>query len=510
VTGTILRARADLVALADAVIDDDGRQWIEVLPTADKTRNGRWYFTITRDDLDAYASYIAANADRIMVDRDHEGADGGSTKAAGWFTGQTKIVDDADRGPILTAQVQWTPTARKEIEDGEFKFVSAEFGFEDKDAKTGLLTVAKDFVAATLTNRPFFTELAALAADEGPVLWDADQGVNELQSDLEEALNPGASNYDAIRYWVCDVDVAGQRALITAAGPGDDAWIVPYQRDADGNITVPPSSDWIAVEKAWVADTDDGPGMASRARLVALAAARTAEIESCTSGDTSGYRAKGGDTCHTHDGTSDGIGKAKQAAMRDAMKQAAAAAALTNGGSAATTQEATVSEELKALAATLGLPEDATVEQINEAAETAKASVERVAELETELEAAKAAQNGGGDRVITVDKEQLAQLRRDAEQGVTARRTQLGMEADGLVKTAVDDGRIAPASKDAWRTAILPENATELVTSEVEALSALAKGRVPVEERVIAGSAAGDAQLDTVLSHLGLKTAVNS
>jgi hypothetical protein len=501
VTGTILRARADLVALANAVIDDDGRQWIEVLPTADKTRNGRWYFTITRDDLDAYASYIAANADRIMVDRDHEGAEGGSTKAAGWFTGQTKIVDDPARGPILTAQVQWTPTARQEIEDGDYKFVSAEFGFEEKDAKTGLLTTAKDFVAATLTNRPFFTELAALAADDGPVLWDADQGINELQSDLAEALNPGASTYDAVRYWVCDVDVTSQRALICAAGPGDEAWIVPYQRDADGNITVPPSTDWIPVEQAWVADTDDAPGMASRARLVALAAARTAEIESCTSGDTSGYRAKGGDTCHTHDGTSDGIGKAKQAAMRDAMKQAAAAAALTTGGSAATTQEAHVSEELKALAADLGLPEDATDEQITEAVKTAKAQADRAAELETELETVKA--NGA-----IVDPDALAQLQNDARAGREARDEQVKAERVALVDERIRGGFITSASRQAHLDEL--GKGGEIEKSHRDYLAGLTAAIVPVEERVAAASSVSeDAHLNTVLTHLGLVKAAN-
>lgn len=148
-------------ALAADQIDSQGRQWIEVMPTADKARNGSWYFTITADDLAAYATYIEANPDKIPVDYDH--ATDGSTRAAGWFTGQADV-RDTDRGPILYAEVQWTPAALQQIRDGEFRFISPEWTMQDRDAKTGLLTKAKELVAATLTNRHFFKELAAVAS----------------------------------------------------------------------------------------------------------------------------------------------------------------------------------------------------------------------------------------------------------------------------------------------------------------------------------------------------------
>jgi len=52
----------------------------------------------------------------------------------------------------------------QEIRDGEFRFISPEWHFEEKDAKTGLMTKLVDLAAATLTNRPFFKNLAPVTA----------------------------------------------------------------------------------------------------------------------------------------------------------------------------------------------------------------------------------------------------------------------------------------------------------------------------------------------------------
>jgi phage I-like protein len=154
---TSLPRFADAVVLAAAEIDKDGRQWIQVMPTADQAKNGPWLFTITSDDLGVFAQSIRDKPGKIPVDYDH--ADG-STRAAGWFTGEAKVENDT-----LLAQVQWTPKALQEIADGEFRFISPEFDFEEKDKKTGLLTRAKEIIAATLTNRPFFKDLAPVAKD---------------------------------------------------------------------------------------------------------------------------------------------------------------------------------------------------------------------------------------------------------------------------------------------------------------------------------------------------------
>jgi hypothetical protein len=94
-------------------------------------------------------------------------------------------------------------------------------------------------------------------------------------------------------------------------------------------------------------------------------------------------------------------------------------------------------------------------------------------------------------RAVTVDKARLDQLEHDASLGVTARRAQVESEADTLIAAAVGDGRIAPASREAWRDAILPKGKTELVKTEVETLASLAAGRIPVDERGAAPNAEG-------------------
>lgn len=534
-----LTARSFTAIAAVGAIGDDNRQWIEVMPTADKARNGRWYFTITRDDLDTYAAYIRDNADRIMVDRDHEGAtENGSTKAAGWFTGQTEIVDDPARGPILTAEVQWTPTAKQQIEDGEFRFISGEFGFEDRDKKTGLMTKAKDFVAATLTNRPFFTNLAALAADGG-VVWDYEQGVNWIQQRLTAAFNPGDPNYMNMRYWVNDVDVRGSRVLVCENDVNGDTFVVGYTMAVDGTIALAPRADWIAVEQAWVADSDASSVAASR-RLLAIATVLAATwstsyvnslpddaflyIKPGGKKDSDGktvprdnrmfpYKDANGDVDLPH--LRNAAARIPQSDLSDSLKEQLASKASRllkqhGGDDSATTKGENVSEELKALAADLGLDEDATVEQITEAVTAMKEKADGSDELQAKLDDARAAlaAAGAGDKVVSIDKDTLAQLKRDAEQGVTARRTQVEAEADALVEAAIKDGRITPASKDAWRAAILRDGDLELFEPETAALAALAKGRVPVEERVQQSTGdtdGGRVPLDIVRASFGLK-----
>ena len=151
------------LAVQASTPDSKRRSWIEVMPVGKERRNGRWFFTITRDDLDVYASHIRANADTIPVDYDHAEA---GTKAAGWFTGQADVRGDGTSAR-LWAEVEWTPQAAEAIRSGEYRFISPEFTFHEKDQKTGLMTKAKELLAAALTNRPHFVELAPVTAVRG-------------------------------------------------------------------------------------------------------------------------------------------------------------------------------------------------------------------------------------------------------------------------------------------------------------------------------------------------------
>jgi hypothetical protein len=147
-----------------AAIDDHGRSWVEVMPTAEQARNGAYFFSVDRDDLETFAQSIRAKGDRTPVDYDHDGArPEGSTRAAGWFTGAARV-DDTPDGPRLVAEVAWTPPAAAAIRAGEYRYLSPEFTFQEKDPRTGLMRRARELVAASLTNRPFWKQLAAVTA----------------------------------------------------------------------------------------------------------------------------------------------------------------------------------------------------------------------------------------------------------------------------------------------------------------------------------------------------------
>lgn len=227
------------VLLASNQISEDGLQWIEVMPTAEKARNGRWYFTVTADDLETFAESIRSQPGLIPVDYDHQAAEG-SSRAAGWFTGQANVEDG-----VLLAEVKWTPKAVEEIQSGEYKRISPEFSFHDRDKTTGLMTKAKQILAATLTNRPFFRELAPVGTD---VVWDAREGWQQLQQRVNAALNPGS--IEDARYYVLDITTG--KALVEEYR-AQRTWVAPYEQATDGSVMVAPESDWTLAEREWVA-----------------------------------------------------------------------------------------------------------------------------------------------------------------------------------------------------------------------------------------------------------------
>jgi len=161
---------------------------------------------------------------------------------------------------------------------------------------------------------------------------------------------------------------------------------------------------------------------------------------------------------------------------------------------ASTTEGGTMSDEdRKALAVKMGLPEDATEEQVNE-----KLQEQGLAEAGDGGEGGEGDDGGEGGDVepapadtgltVTMDRAQAEALQRDALMGREARLSQIRAEAAKLVDDAVEDGRIAPASHAGWLKAIFNEQRGELVKSEVETLAKLSKGRIPLEERGVAGS----------------------
>lgn len=348
-------ARSWLVLGADK-INDAGLQWIDVIPTADKARNGRWYFTITREDLDVYAQSIRDNAGLIPVDYDHEGADGGSSVAAGWFTGECEIVD-RDGESVLRAEVKWTPQAAQEIGDGRYKRLSPEFDFVDRDEKTGLLTKAKEILAATLTNRPFFRQLAPVGADD-PVVWDSAQGLEWLRDRLSAAVNPDRDDY---RFWV--MDVMPGAALIREARTAR-TWVASFDLTSSG-VALQPQSLWTEAKQEWVQATE-------------------AALESA--------------------------GRRPSPRKEHDM-------------------------DAKVLAKSLGLPEDATDEQITEAVEAARQKADDHDTVKAELDTLKAAAG---------DETEAEKLRKELDD---LKKERADEKVETILAAAVTERRIDPAAK---------------------------------------------------------------
>ena len=155
----IQRIHGVLTAVASE-IDESGHQWIEVMPACGKAQNGQHRFEVTAADLEVFAADIRARGDRVSIDYDHSYIAGGSTLAAGWFTNEARV-----EGDKLMARVRWTPQAVEQIKTGQFRFISPEWSMQEKGAD-GYWRKAKEFLAATLTNRPYFKNLAAVGSED--------------------------------------------------------------------------------------------------------------------------------------------------------------------------------------------------------------------------------------------------------------------------------------------------------------------------------------------------------
>jgi hypothetical protein len=81
------------------------------------------------------------------------------------------------------------------------------------------------------------------------------------------------------------------------------------------------------------------------------------------------------------------------------------------------------------------------------------------------------------ETTVSVDKTVLAELQSNSELGRQAREKQVADHRESILKAALKDGKITPASKSAWETKL--KSAPEATEAE---LAALPTGLVPVEE----------------------------
>lgn len=155
----------------------------------------------------------------------------------------------------------------------------------------------------------------------------------------------------------------------------------------------------------------------------------------------------------------------------------------------------------------LGLADDATDEQVNEALDALKITsddvsgnepaAEKAAEQVTEPEPIAASQ---GKPTIEVDKGVWEETQRQAQEGAAARAEQLNVDRERTLDAAVKAGKIAPASKDAWREKL--KSTPEASAAELDKLPA---GLIPVEEKGAAVEV-DDAQMSAVMASFGHNT----
>ncbi len=142
--------------------------------------------------------------------------------------------------------------------------------------------------------------------------------------------------------------------------------------------------------------------------------------------------------------------------------------------------------DLDKLRGRLGLPDDATEEQINEALakepetpETPESEetpeVPETPEAEVETPEPVAASHG-----VTLDKEAVAQLQSEAKDGREARRVQLSAEREQLVEGAVKAGKFPPSAAASYRQQL--DKGGEIEASTRKFIEDLPENTVPVAE----------------------------
>lgn len=149
---------------------DPPRTWIQVMVAGKFKHAAYGPFEISPSDLAAFAADIQERGDRILVDFDHDSAEG-RTEAAGWFTGQTAVKTDAQGRDALFAEIEFTPAGAAAVRERRYRFISPEFARSYRDS-AGKLVKKVRLYAAALTNRPFLPDMDAVTL--------SDLGVREI------------------------------------------------------------------------------------------------------------------------------------------------------------------------------------------------------------------------------------------------------------------------------------------------------------------------------------------
>jgi hypothetical protein len=95
-------------------------------------------------------------------------------------------------------------------------------------------------------------------ARKNAALWDTEDSLEDLRGDLQEALNPFGYDMPGVtRMWVRDVARSSNVALVCAGYDDDEAYVVPFTVDANGEPVPGDRSTWTAAEMTWVAAANE-------------------------------------------------------------------------------------------------------------------------------------------------------------------------------------------------------------------------------------------------------------
>lgn len=339
-------------------------------------------------------------------------------------------------------------------------------------------------------------------------------GAVSLETDVDAVIDTFYSEFCVDdRYWWWARAVRVDPNVIIADDDEGSLWSVGINTDGDQNITFDepkrvlqtftPAPEAAAVLSA-AAQTGPREGRTIKAfaarkqsapadRKSPLAAAEVAKSDSCPADMP--WAVIDGDqvmSCHA----SKEQAESAMGPMMRAKKGGGSTSANNSGMDFSDTQRA-------ALCKRLDLSEDATDEQVAaaleavpetspaepETPETPEAP-ETPEETPEQPEEETPAEETPEETTTPVDSTVLSQLQADAAAGRAARDQQVAAHRESVLKAALKDGKITPASKSAWETKL--KGAPEATEAE---LAALPTGLVPVEEIGHGGSSTNEAAI---------------
>lgn len=216
------------VDMGAVTLSDSEPTWIQALPLGTYHHPTFGEIKITPERVKAFAQSVA---DKILqkdldIDYDHKVK---VDHAAGWVKGAEARPDG------LWIQIDWTPAARKKLQDKEYRYFSPEFVDEWKHPKTQ--AVHKDvLLGGALTNRPFLKDILPINLSEvfENAIKEGDSMPGSVKLTAEAAL---ASLQELAKKHGLDPEKATPEEILAAAQAPDEDGDSEDDADADKDGT---------------------------------------------------------------------------------------------------------------------------------------------------------------------------------------------------------------------------------------------------------------------------------